>query len=285
VHWIHGDTQSAEASWQQAAEHARRAGAEREEADSLVWFGSASLFGPTPAHEGVARCEELLLRMTNRPMEEALLLHQLAALQAMVGHLEEARGLLEQANATLAEFGSSLDAASHPEAYVAMLADDPEEAERCLRDDYEMLERMGEKGFLSTTAALLARAVEAQGRDEEAYDLTEVAEQSAATDDFSTQIVWRGVRARLIAKGGATADAERLAREAVALAEQTDRLNHHGGALVDLAAVFRSAGQVSDEVDALEAALELFERKCNVVAAEKVRARLGEITQSTPLEV
>src|ERR671931_189963 len=285
VHWIHGDTRSAEAPWQQAAEHARRADAEREEAESLLWLGSASLSGPIPAHQGVARCEELLARMATRPMERALLLHPLAALHAMLGRFDEARRLLGRASSTLAEFGFSLGADSHPEAFVAMLADDPEEAERCLRVDYENLASMGEKGYLSTTAALLARAVEAQGRDEEAYELTEVAEQAGAADDFSTQVGWRGVRARLIAKGGATAAAERLAREAVTLAEQTDRLNHHAGALVDLAAVFRSAEQVDDELDALEAALELYERKCNVVAAEKLRARLGELTQSTPLEV
>jgi len=144
---------------------------------------------------------------------------------------------------------------------------------------------MGEKGYLSTTAALLARAVAAQGRDEEAYELTEVAEEAGAPDDFSTQVGWRGVRARLIAKGGATAEAERLAREAVTLAERTDRLNHHAGALVDLAAVFRAAGQIDDEREALTAALELYERKCNLVAADKLRRRVGELEQSTPLEV
>jgi hypothetical protein len=144
---------------------------------------------------------------------------------------------------------------------------------------------MGEKAYLSTTAAFLARAVEAQGRDEEAYELTEVAEQAGAADDFSTQVVWRGVRARLIAKGGATAEAERLAREAVMLAEQTDRLNYHGGALVDLAAVLRSAGQIGGELEALEAALELYERKCNLVAAAKLRPRVDELKQATPLEV
>ena len=93
--------------------------------------------------------------------------------------------------------------------------------------------------------------------------------------------MWRGVRARVLAKGGATAEAERLAREAVTRAERSDCLNHHAGALVDLAAVYRSAGEVRDELEALETALKLYERKCNVVAAEKLRARLGELTQST----
>jgi predicted ATPase/class 3 adenylate cyclase len=285
VHWIHGDTRAAEAAWVAAAEHARRAGAEREEAEVLLWLGSATLFGPAPAPEGVARCRELLRQMANRRVEKAFLLHPLAALEAMLGRFDEARALLARATGTLAEYSVTLSAGSHPQALVAMLADDHEEAERCLRVDYENLASMGEKAYLSTTAALLARAVEAQGRDEEAYELTEVAEQAGAADDFSTQVGWRGVRARLIAKGGATAEAERLAREAVALAEQTDRLNHHAGALADLAAVLRSSAEVDGELEALEAALELYERKCNLVAAAKLRPRVDELKQSTPLEV
>jgi class 3 adenylate cyclase/predicted ATPase len=285
VHWIWGDTRIAEAAWEAAAEHARRAGAEREEAHALLWLGSAALSGPTPAPEGVARCGELMQRMANRRMEKAQLLNPLAGLEAMLGRFDEARELLARATATLAEYGITLNASSHPQALVAMLADEPEEAERCLRVDYDNLASMGEKAYLSTTAAFLARAVEAQGRDEEAYELTEVAEQAGAADDFSTQVVWRGVRARLIAKGGATAEAERLAREAVMLAEQTDRLNYHGGALVDLAAVLRSAGQIGGELEALEAALELYERKCNLVAAAKLRPRVDELKQATPLEV
>jgi len=289
VHWIRCDTRAAESAWQEAAAHARRAGSEREEAEVLLWLGSATLFGPNPAPEGVARCKELLPRLSNRPIEQALLLRPLAGLEAMLGRFDEARRLLARAKETLVDFPLSLDAASHPEAYVAMLADDPEEAERCLRADYEKLARMGEKGYLSTTAALLARAVEAQERDEEAYELTEVAEQTAASDDISTQIVWRGVRARLIAKGGATREAQRLAREAVALVEQTDWLSHHGDALVDLAAVLQVAGRVDDEVEALESALDLYDRKRNLVAADRVGARLSElahgVTEPTPLEV
>src|SRR5919202_1079677 len=254
VHWIQGDTRAAEAAWEAAAEHARRAGAEREEAAALLWLASAALSGPAPAHEGVARCRELLRRMANRRMEKAQLLNPLAGLEAMLGRFAQARELLARAAETLAEYSITVNASSHPQALVAMLADDPVEAERCLRIDYENLARRGEKGYLSTTAEFLARAVEAQGRDEEAFELTEVAEQAGAADDFSTQVVWRGVRARLIAKGGATAEAERLAREGGTLAAKTDRLNYHGGALVD-------------------------------VAAAKLRPRVDELKQTTPAEV
>ena len=47
----------------------------------------------------------------------------------------------------------------------------------------------------------------------------------------------------------------------------------------------RSAGQVGGELGALEAALELYERKCNLVAAAKLRPRVDELKQATPVEV
>jgi predicted ATPase/class 3 adenylate cyclase len=271
LHWIHGRTGEAEAAWQRAAEHARLAGAEHEEAEVLVWLASSCLFGPRPVPEAIARCEELLPRLAGRRVEEALLLHPLAALQAMLGHFDEARLLIDQANAILADFGVTLSANSHPEAMVAMLADDPAAAERCLRADYENLKGMGEKGFLSTTAARLARAVEAQGRNEEAYELTVVAEQAGASDDLSTQIGWRGVRARILASRGRFDEAERLAREAVALAEQTDRPNQHGDALADLATVLAAAERHEEAFQVSEEAFRVYERKGNLVAAERVQ--------------
>jgi tetratricopeptide (TPR) repeat protein len=276
VHWIHCQTHAAEVSWQKAAEHAHRAGAVREEADSLLWLASAALFGPCPAREGVVRCREVLSQMPGGVIAQTLLLFPLAGLRAMLGELNEARTTLAEAKATLADVGVTLSANSHPEALVEMLADDPAAAERCLRADYDSLATMGEKGFLSTTAALLARAVEAQRRDEEAYELTEVAERNAASDDLATQIVWRGVRARILAERGSDEEAEQLARGAVALAEQTDRLNYHADALDDLASVLERSGRAEEEARALGTALALFERKENLVASARIRARLGE---------
>ena len=195
----------------------------------------------------------------------------------MVGDFDEAQRLLEEAKVILADFGVTLGANAHPEALVATLAGDPAAAERCLRAEYDELTRMGERGFLSTTAALLARAVEAQGRHDEAEELTKVAEQTGASDDLSTQIVWRSVRARVLAGRGLAEDAESLAREAVRLAAQTDRLNHHADALVDLAAVLAKSGR-TDESETLERALELYERTGNVVAAARVRERLAMLS-------
>ena len=56
-------------------------------------------------------------------------------------------------------------AVTQPAALIAMLAGDPVTAEMHLRREYESLSQMGDKGTLATTAALLAKAIAAQGED------------------------------------------------------------------------------------------------------------------------
>ena len=66
-------------------------------------------------------------------------------------------------------------------------------------------------------------------------------------------MLWRQVRAQVLARRGEHAEAEQLAREAVSLAEETDMLNFHGNALADLAEVYALAGRTEDARDAARA--------------------------------
>ena len=153
-----------------------------------------------------------------------------------------------------------------------MLADNPAAAEERLRTGYERLEAMGEKSLLSTTAAMLAEAVHAQGRYEEAETFCAVSQTTADPEDLVTQIIWRGVRAKLLARQGVYAGAEALAQAAVQLAARTDLLSHHGDAQLDLAEVFRLAGKPNEADAAVRAGIELYARKGNIVQAERARA-------------
>ena len=90
-------------------------------------------------------------------------------------------------------------------------------------------------------------------------------------------MLWRQVRAKVLAHRSDREEAERLAREAVARAEETDQLNGHGDALVDLAEVLEVAGKPDEAKAALEQALALYERKGNLVMAERTRAKLAEL--------
>ena len=74
---------------------------------------------------------------------------------------------------------------------------------------------------------------------------------------------------------GDSAGAQALARGAVDRAAESDDLNAHAGALVDLAEALELGMRHDEATAGLREALELYERKGNGVAAEHVRQRLA----------
>lgn len=278
LHWLEARAEAAAEAWERAAAHARLAGDQHVRNDTLTWIASSLWFGPTPAEEGIRRCEAMREEVRESPESEAAILRHLAGLHAMVGRLGLARKLLATSNAAYVELGLNLNVAtSQNEAVVELLAGNPVAAEASLRSGYRALEAMGERAFLSTTAAFLARAILEQGRDEEAEDLADLSARLAASGDLLTQVLWRGVRARVLARRAEVREAEAVAREAVTLAERTDFLNHRAEALLDLSQVFEAARRSGEAATAASAALRLYELKGNVVAAATTRRRLGEL--------
>ena len=118
-------------------------------------------------------------------------------------------------------------------------------AERSLRSGYSDARGDGRQGPALHDRGVLAQALLAQRRDQEAERFAQLSDELAAADDLLTQVLWRGVRARTLAGRGRLEEAERLAREAVALAERTDFINHRGDALVDFAIVQARRGTLT----------------------------------------
>jgi class 3 adenylate cyclase/tetratricopeptide (TPR) repeat protein len=274
LHHIEARASAAAEAWDQAATHARHAGAEHQRIDILGWVASSLFFGPTPVVEGIRRCEAIRSEVSGNLAAVAAVLEPLAGFHAMEGRFDRARDLLATSSAAFEELGLTLHTAAwHHGAMVELLAGDPVAAERGLRRGYKTLEEMGDKNLLSTTAAFLGQALLAQERDQEAERFAELSEELTAADDLLTQVLWRGLRARVLVGRDRLEEAERLAREAVVLAERSDFLNHRGDALVDLAIVLRQAGRLDDARAALSEALRLYQRKGNV-AAVKARAEV-----------
>jgi DNA-binding SARP family transcriptional activator len=269
--WIEGRCADADAAFGRAAEHARSAGDQAALFEILGWRASAALFGPTPVAEGIRLCDEIREQVRASPVAEARARQPTAALHAMAGDFDEARRLVRGADEILSELGDLQSAVAQQEALVEMLAGAPAAAEARLRWGYERLEQMGEKALLASTAAMLAQALYAQGRHDEAAQVCDVSEEAAAEDDISAQIAWRGVRAKLLA-AERWDEAHALATEAVRLAERTDFLTIHAEALVDLAEVLRRGGRADDADASLADALQLFERKGDVASLARVRA-------------
>ena len=67
---------------------------------------------------------------------------------------------------------------------------------------------------------MLAEALYADGRLDEAQAWASRADELGASEDPVTQLRSRAVRARVLARSGEHAEAERLAREAVALSDE-----------------------------------------------------------------
>jgi class 3 adenylate cyclase/tetratricopeptide (TPR) repeat protein len=276
VQQIAGHLGEASETISKVIKHARLAGDERLVARSALGMTFNAVYGPTPAVAAIEQCEALIASGLADRQVQNLIICKIAKLHAMVGDHQTARRNATAARAVLRDLGQGVRAAasSLDVADVEMLAGDPAAAERELRPDCEMLQRLGETYFLSTMAATLARAVLEQGRDEEAMALTKTAETSAADDDVEAQADWRSVRALILARRGELADAETLARAGRELALQTEAPAIRALTLSDLAIVLSRAGRAEEARRALADAIAIYTAKGDLSSlgrAERLR--------------
>jgi len=267
---------AAEQAAQRMIEHARQAGDDLMETRLLTDLAMCALYGPMPVPEAIERCRALLERASRDRKAEAITLAVLAELEAMRRNFEEARELYRRSRAGLEELGWKFHAAltSIHSAPVELLAGDPIGAESELRRDYDALEAMRERNYISTTAGFLAEALYQQDRFEEAESFVQISKGIAAPDDLSSQLLWRGVLGKILARTGMLEDADRLVREAVQLMQGSEEPVSQGYALMDLAEVLRLAGREDDAAVAIKEAIGLFDEKGNLVAAERARELL-----------
>jgi predicted ATPase/DNA-binding SARP family transcriptional activator/class 3 adenylate cyclase len=283
--WAHGTVYSfreVESAVQRGIEHARLAEDPREERGNSTTYAMAGLFGPAPVPEAIARCEQVLEVVSGYPSHEGNVISTLGLLEAMGGDFDRARSLARRAREILHTLraGSLLTVVPAFLARIELLMGEPEAAERELRVEYELLEKLGERYYLSSVSALLAEALYAQGRLDEAESLTATAEMLAAKDDVEAQILWRCVRAKVLAQKRDVDGAEELAGEAVEIARTTDSQVALGNALVVLSDALQRGGRPPDAAAALEEAMQLYELKGSVVSAAQARARLENLAGS-----
>src|SRR4051812_8167492 len=214
VHIERAQFAAAEEAWEQAAAHAHAAGDRRDELESLSWIPLAAWAGPRHGDDGVARCRAVVERadgdrkvLASARMAEGLF-------SADRGHFDAARLLLGRARALLQEVALTPWLAG-PLAQFAgwceLLAGNPVAASRELRWGYDTLHEIGELSWLSTLTALLAEALYAQGRDDDAERLAHESAESAGAHDTYSHVMSAGVQAKLLARRGTAAEAERLA--------------------------------------------------------------------------
>jgi class 3 adenylate cyclase/tetratricopeptide (TPR) repeat protein len=274
--WAMGQSRPAQEEIERALELVRAAGNERWEAYALRLQCLLVYWGPTPLTE-VDRQTRELLEMAKRARLrnlEAAALTIFGRTAAMRGDFDTARRYVRQSIDITSELGELLTQAadSISEGMVEMLAGNLDAAEQALRAGHSALERMGGTGPLATVAVMLARVLLRQDRYEEAVSLTRQCEQVAAEYQFDAQSKWRSIRAVVHARRGELEVAEQLVQEAVSRAEETDQVDIQAEVRADLGEVLRSAGRHEEAARQFERALQLYERKGNVMAARHVRS-------------
>jgi tetratricopeptide (TPR) repeat protein len=200
----------------------------------------------------------------------------LGGLEAMRGRFSEARDLVDQAQQRYEELGLGDENHLRLRGAIEMFAGAPDRAEAALRTSCTGLQREGQTLILATRAAELAAAIYEQHRYEEAETWIRLARDSAGSDDLDAAFAWRSVHAKILTRLGKIDEADRLAREALALVASTDALNRHADALLALAEILRVQGREDEAGAHIGDALRLYEQKGNVVSAERAKAMLLE---------
>jgi hypothetical protein len=232
-------------------------------------------YGPVPAPQAVSRMMAERAGGSERvPQQEALA----AVLMAMEGRFDDARAHLRDARDFLRERGMlmRLGGSSLAGYAIEALAGDYEAANADLAAGIAILNEMGETGVLSTLAAMQSHALYALGRREEAEAAIQLAQKTGAPRDIATQASWRQVAAMLAADDGRHVDARRHIDEALEMVDPTDFLELRGETFESLAHVEARAGHPEAWRSALERAIEEHDRKGNLVAVARVRARVDQ---------
>ncbi len=275
---VRGRMEKAEHAWWEALAHAERGGFAAEQAESVGWLMISAVFGPLPAPEGIERAKRFYDTSTD-PTVRAWCQMERSVLEALQGRFELARELLAEGRRTLEELGLNLYAVNSAQEgfFVEMLAGEPRRAADGLRASFDTLERMGERGFLSTVAALLAHALHALGEDEEAERFSRASEDTAAEDDVFSQALWRTALAKVEVGRGELERAETLVREAMGILEPTDLLNVQADTWLDLAEILRLQGRPDEAREAAEEAARRYERKGNLPSLARATSLAGEL--------
>jgi len=273
-----GRAAEAETRYWELLDRARRGGIPY--GTALRYLPGSVVYGPKPVPQAIAAVEEVM-RLAPSPRQRALTLRSLGTLRAMQGNFTEARDLIAQARRAAEQLGDRIAVAVADglfSGFVELLAGDYQRAATLLRSGYDQLTATGDRSFASTVAAWLAEALLELGDDAEAWRYSTIARETTASDDVTSQAHGRRVQARLLSRRGDSVGAEALAREAVAIAANTDFLDLHGSALLDLAHVLHEARRNDAAVEAAREALERFERKGVVPLAERTRGLIASWT-------
>jgi DNA-binding SARP family transcriptional activator len=268
------------AALEQALAHANASGNRRMRRTATASLAFALCDGPAPVADAMRRCEELLQASKDDPMLEAGVGRCLSTLLAMAGRSDEASALVARTSLVLDRLGSMNTSFTHRRAAAETkeLVGDRAGAEQELVAAWQWFRDLRDPvpdARAMQLAYLLALHYCEDGRWDDAervFAYGRGAPEPASDSYRSEAVLGLAARARLAAHRGELAKAVTLAERAVERATTTDVLNLRARLWLVLAEVRRTSGAMAEADAALAAAIELYEAKGNIAAAEPLRA-------------
>ena len=136
---------------------------------------------------------------------------------------------------------------------------------------------MGETGYRSTMAAILAEPLAALGRFDEALRYSEVSERAAGVTDLAAQWGWRHARAQALLGLDRPDEALLLAAAALELVDGSDQICEQAAVRRTLARAYAARGESADASRLLGEAIDRYRQKGVPVEVERTREILASL--------
>jgi len=278
ISWTGTRAAEARPAWRRAVDLFRQEGNRHQADDLLGWLAAVPAWGPTPCDEALRQIEGFVDEVRGSFAAEAEVAVSSQTPLWMLGRFDESREVSRLAHERRLELGRVVQDAhmSQGLGWLEVMAGNPEEGERILRDGARDLVSMGSISAANLLTNMHAYALYQLGRFDEAADVA-MSSGPVSEQDESGGALSLSVCAMVAARRGRFEEGERLAREAVALLENGDFINDQADAHIALAEVLELAGREPEAIDAVGDALDRFRRKGNLTQASMAEERLRRL--------
>lgn len=255
-------------------ERARRTGDLRERLGAPWWVVFALLEGPTAVSTCIRTCEDIA---DVGGLTHLGVLAALGHFKAMIGAFAEGRRLAVQARQLLRErirIPRPLAFIGQCSAGIEQLAGRPDAAARALREALDVARHVSDRDQTAQIAGRLSLLLADQGDAEEAGHLAALASHAAPAESVAAQALTRAAAARTALDDQDLEEAHALIRGAIGVVP-SEMLDLRALLHRNLAKVAAASGRADEARSIADQAIELYERKGNMVAARRMAEAVG----------
>ena len=279
--WARLQAEGAREAWERGLEYAESAGVGRIKDELRDRVLDTLLLGPTPVADAVPYAENALDRSAPGSLAEASAQRAVGMLRAYQGLFEGARELYARGRQTFRDAGLRVTAAgwAMTAGGIEWRAGDYVTQERILRDAVEILDELGDQFFFSTVALHLAECLRLTRSpdDVEVARLVTAARERTLGGDLVNFVYLDGGEARRLAYAGSASKGVKLARKAVATADETDIFDVRSSAWYAFAETLLIAGEREEAGHAARESIDIRLAKGDVAGVSALERRYAEL--------